>query len=178
MIVTAKDREKAGEKAWKCFEKPRFSNESFIVIHFADKVEYDCDGFLDKNRDTMNEEFVNLLRASEFHLVAQLFADSGESITAGKSDKGLLNAKPTPVKQPPTMGTHKMTTQSVGSQFQDSLKALMTTLNKTTPHYVRCIKPNDQKKAFEFDPKRAIQQLRACGVLETVRISAAGYPSR
>ena len=54
----------------------------------------------------------------------------------------------------------------------------MTTLNSTTPHYVRCIKPNDVKKAFTFDPMRAIQQLRACGVLETVRISAAGYPSR
>jgi myosin-5 len=54
----------------------------------------------------------------------------------------------------------------------------MQALNCTTPHYVRCIKPNDSKVAFEFDPKRAVQQLRACGVLETVRISAAGYPSR
>ena len=54
----------------------------------------------------------------------------------------------------------------------------MTTLNSTTPHYVRCIKPNDQKAAFQFDAKRAVQQLRACGVLETVRISAAGFPSR
>lgn len=66
----------------------------------------------------------------------------------------------------------------VGSQFRDSLNLLMTTLNATTPHYVRCIKPNDEKAAFQFDPKRAVQQLRACGVLETVRISAAGYPSR
>ena len=44
--------------------------------------------------------------------------------------------------------------------------------------FFRCIKPNDEKSAFVFDPKRAVQQLRACGVLETVRISAAGYPSR
>ncbi|KAF6716508.1 Unconventional myosin-Va [Oryzias melastigma] len=55
---------------------------------------------------------------------------------------------------------------------------LMETLNATTPHYVRCIKPNDFKLAFSFDPKRAVQQLRACGVLETIRISAAGFPSR
>ena len=55
---------------------------------------------------------------------------------------------------------------------------LMTTLNSTTPHYVRCIKPNDQKEAFGFEPHRAVQQLRACGVLETIRISAAGFPSR
>ncbi|XP_076076282.1 unconventional myosin-Vb-like [Mytilus galloprovincialis] len=55
---------------------------------------------------------------------------------------------------------------------------LMTTLNATTPHYIRCIKPNDLKEAFQFDPKRGVEQLRACGVLETIRISAAGYPSR
>ena len=54
----------------------------------------------------------------------------------------------------------------------------MTALNSTTPHYVRCIKPNDEKIAFQFDNKRGVQQLRACGVLETIRISAAGYPSR
>ena len=54
----------------------------------------------------------------------------------------------------------------------------MDTLFSTTPHYIRCIKPNDEKRAFTFEPKRAIQQLRACGVLETIRISAAGYPSR
>lgn len=51
-------------------------------------------------------------------------------------------------------------------------------LGSTRPHYVRCIKPNDEKERFYFEPRRAIQQLRACGVLETVRISAAGYPSR
>ncbi len=54
----------------------------------------------------------------------------------------------------------------------------MQTLNSTTPHYVRCIKPNDSKESFAFDPRRAVQQLRACGVIETVRISAAGFPSR
>ena len=66
----------------------------------------------------------------------------------------------------------------MGYQFRTSLNLLMETLNATTPHYVRCIKPNDEKLPFHFDPKRAVQQLRACGVLETIRISAAGYPSR
>ena len=63
-------------------------------------------------------------------------------------------------------------------KFRESLTKLMETLNSTTPHYVRCIKPNDEKEAFTFEPKRAMQQLRACGVLETIKISAAGYPSR
>lgn len=54
----------------------------------------------------------------------------------------------------------------------------MKILNSTTPHYVRCIKPNDNKAAFEFNNIRSTQQLRACGVLETIRISSNGFPSR
>jgi len=54
----------------------------------------------------------------------------------------------------------------------------MTSLNSTTPHYIRCIKPNDEKLAFQFEESRALQQLRACGVLETVRIQASGFPTR
>uniref|UniRef100_A0A8C0IFQ9 Myosin VC n=1 Tax=Bubo bubo TaxID=30461 RepID=A0A8C0IFQ9_BUBBB len=114
------------------FEKPRMSNTSFIVQHFADKVEYKCEGFLEKNRDTVHEVLVEILKES------------------------------------------KVCEQS----FRSSLSLLMVTLNATTPHYVRCIKPNDEKLPFEFDSKRVAQQLRACGVLETIRISAQSYPSR
>ncbi|PWA30523.1 hypothetical protein CCH79_00015367 [Gambusia affinis] len=109
------------------FDKPRLSNEAFIIHHFADKVEYQCVGFLEKNKDTVNEEQINVLKKSK---------------------------------------------------FRQSLYLLMDTLNATSPHYVRCIKPNDSKAPFTLDPMRAVQQLRACGVLETIRISAAGFPSR
>ena len=76
------------------------------------------------------------------------------------------------------MDNKKSHKKTVGAAFRDSLNLLMENLNSTNPHYVRCIKPNDAKQSFTFDNKRAVQQLRACGVLETVRISAAGYPSR
>ena len=66
----------------------------------------------------------------------------------------------------------------MGSQFRDSLAQLIATLHSTTPHYVRCIKPNDVKQAFKWEATKIVQQLRACGVLETVRISASGFPSR
>lgn len=72
----------------------------------------------------------------------------------------------------------KQQKQTVGSQFRDSLSQLISTLHSTTPHYVRCIKPNENKKPFDWDARKIVQQLRACGVLETVRISAAGFPSR
>ncbi|KAA0724673.1 Unconventional myosin-Vc [Triplophysa tibetana] len=114
-----------GSKAM--FEKPRLSNDSFVIQHFADKVEYRCKGFLEKNRDTLYEELVSIMR---------------------------------------------------NSQFRSSLYLLMETLNATTPHYVRCVKPNEEKLPFEYDSKRVVQQLRACGVLETIRISAQSYPSR
>ncbi|KAJ8311363.1 hypothetical protein KUTeg_010718 [Tegillarca granosa] len=157
----------------KHFDKPRMSNVAFIIHHFADKVEYSAEGFLEKNRDTVLEDHLNILKASEYELVAELFEDKPDP-DAKRQRAG--SATTHPMKQNPR-GTqsHKKT---VGSQFRDSLFKLMHTLNATSPHYIRCIKPNDDKAAFMFEPKRAVEQLRACGVLETIRISAAGYPSR
>uniref|UniRef100_A0A8C2A9K9 Unconventional myosin-Vb n=1 Tax=Cyprinus carpio TaxID=7962 RepID=A0A8C2A9K9_CYPCA len=156
------------------FEKPRMSNRSFIVVHFADKVEYQCDGFLEKNRDTVYEEQINILKASQVSTLIDLkFSDSGPPSATSKSSRiNVRAAKPVP------KGHNREHRKSVGTQFRNSLHLLMETLNATTPHYVRCIKPNDYKESFVFDSKRAVQQLRACGVLETIRISAAGYPSR
>ncbi|XP_028318176.1 unconventional myosin-Vb isoform X2 [Gouania willdenowi] len=153
------------------FQKPRMSNTSFIINHFADKVEYQCDGFLEKNRDTVYEEQINILKASQFQLVADLFHDKDDAPASKSARVNVRAAKSTP-KAPNK--EHRMT---VGHQFRSSLHLLMETLNATTPHYVRCIKPNDMKEAFSFDSKRVVQQLRACGVLENIRISAAGYPS-
>ncbi|XP_060930749.1 unconventional myosin-Vb [Limanda limanda] len=154
------------------FQKPRMSNTSFIIIHFADKVEYQCDGFLEKNRDTVYEEQINILKASQLQLVADLFHDKDDAPPSKNSRVNVRAAKPSP------RGPNKEHRKTVGHQFRSSLHLLMETLNATTPHYVRCIKPNDFKEAFSFDSSRAVQQLRACGVLETIRISAAGYPSR
>ncbi|XP_005184334.1 unconventional myosin-Va isoform X3 [Musca domestica] len=171
------------------FEKPRFGNTSFSVKHFSDTVEYDVMGFLEKNRDTVSKELVNVLRSSKMSLCKQLMemeeidtlsADAAKTHTLGgrvvisaARKQGEVATEPrrrvTPSKQ------HR---RSVGSQFRDSLSSLIATLHATTPHYVRCIKPNDDKVAFKWDAPKIVQQLRACGVLETVRISAAGFPSR
>ncbi|XP_029431749.1 unconventional myosin-Va isoform X2 [Rhinatrema bivittatum] len=162
------------------FEKPRLSNKAFIIQHFADKVEYQCEGFLEKNKDTVFEEQIKVLRLSKFKLLTELFEEEEHALSptgtsAGRtllSRTSLRSAKPKPGQ---TSKEHKKT---VGHQFRNSLQLLMETLNATTPHYVRCIKPNDFKLPFTFDARRAVQQLRACGVLETIRISAAGFPSR
>ncbi|XP_034091429.1 unconventional myosin-Va isoform X5 [Gymnodraco acuticeps] len=166
-------------KTCSLFEKPRMSNRAFIIEHFADKVEYQCDAFLEKNKDTVNQDQVNVLKASKFPLLVELFQD-GEKATSptgqgpGTGGRTRLSVKPVKGRE----SSSKENKKTVGCQFRNSLAMLMETLNATTPHYVRCIKPNDFKLAFTFDPKRAVQQLRACGVLETIRISAAGFPSR
>ncbi|KAG7473300.1 hypothetical protein MATL_G00094270 [Megalops atlanticus] len=160
------------------FEKPRMSNKAFIIQHFADKVEYQCEGFLEKNKDTVNEEQITVLKASKFDLLVELFQDEEKATSPTGAPPGgrtRLSVKPDKTRPGQSSKEHKKT---VGLQFRNSLHLLMETLNATTPHYVRCIKPNDLKYPFTFDPKRAVQQLRACGVLETIRISAAGFPSR
>lgn len=163
------------------FEKPRMSNKAFIIKHFADKVEYQCEGFLEKNKDTVFEEQIKVLKSSKFKMLPELFQDDEKAISptsatsSGRTPLTRVPVKPTKGRPGQTAKEHKKT---VGHQFRNSLHLLMETLNATTPHYVRCIKPNDFKFPFTFDEKRAVQQLRACGVLETIRISAAGFPSR
>ncbi|XP_024886489.1 unconventional myosin-Vb-like, partial [Temnothorax curvispinosus] len=157
----------------KHFEKPRFGTTAFLIYHFADLVQYETVGFLEKNRDTVIEEQVDVLRSGENKLLRRLFSDEDPKLTVPHT-----RVKVSAQKSAPMSAANKQNKKTVGSQFRDSLNMLMATLNATTPHYVRCIKPNDEKEAFEYSPVRAVQQLRACGVLETIRISAAGFPSQ
>jgi len=160
----------------KHFERPRFGTSAFLIHHFADLVRYETVGFLEKNRDTVIEEQVDVLRSSENKLLRRLFSDEDPKLAVPHIRVKVSAHKPTPMG--PSSTNNKQNKKTVGSQFRDSLNMLMATLNATTPHYVRCIKPNDAKEAFEYSPVRAVQQLRACGVLETIRISAAGFPSQ
>ncbi|XP_017341612.1 unconventional myosin-Vc [Ictalurus punctatus] len=154
------------------FEKPRLSNEAFVIHHFADRVEYQCKGFLEKNRDTLYEEMLDVMRASKFPLLADFFHEKEPNSVHP------LNRAKVKAARPGVKPANKQLRTTVGDKFRSSLYLLMETLNATTPHYVRCIKPNEEKLPFEYDSKRVVQQLRACGVLETVRISAQSYPSR
>lgn len=140
------------------FKQPKINYQnSFIISHYAEEVNYDVDTFLEKNRDTIAEEQSNLLRYSD--VISFMFDDP------------LLPETVKPVQRNNRSAT-------VGHQFRGSLAALIKTLNATEPHYIRCIKPNDEKKAFDFNEERAVQQLKACGVYETIRISNNGFPSR
>ncbi|XP_025928431.1 unconventional myosin-Vb-like [Apteryx rowi] len=159
------------------FQKPKRPTDAFVVCHFAGKVEYQCNGFVEKNRDTVPEELVGLLRASKKStLLAELFLEEGE----GTVPQSRRSSGPRPASRPGrrSLPGNNKNKKSIASQFKASLHKLMEMLGSTTPHYIRCIKPNDSKQPFVFDSRRAVEQLRACGVLETIRISASGYPSR
>ncbi|KAM6310732.1 unconventional myosin-Vb-like [Podargus strigoides] len=158
------------------FQKPRRPKDAFIVCHFAGKVQYQCDGFVEKNRDAVPEELVGLLQASKSALLAEIFeeGDGRMSLQSRRSSGFRMAGRPSRRSLPRSQKSKK----SLSSQFKASLKRLMETLGSTTLHYIRCIKPNDGKQPFVFDSKRAVEQLRACGVLETIRISASGYSSR
>ncbi|KAL7314137.1 Myosin type-2 heavy chain 1 [Mucor circinelloides] len=147
------------------FKKPRFSSEAFTIAHYAHDVQYEAENFLEKNKDSVPDEHLELLQNSEFTFLHEILAKATEAanqVTSKETKrKSMMNRKPT-----------------LGSIFKYSLISLMDTIGSTNVHYIRCIKPNEAKVAWEFEPPMVLAQLRACGVLETIRISCLGYPSR
>ena len=170
----------------KAFKKPRFGgNNAFTIAHYALDVTYDSDGFIDKNRDTVPDEHLALLNATENPFLKEVLdravaaAEAANKPAAYESAPVNKRASVMPVGAAGVArkgGAARKPT--LGSIFKGSLISLMDTIDSTNAHYIRCIKPNEQKAAWEFDPNMVLSQLRACGVLETIRISCAGYPTR
>ncbi|KAF8744426.1 DIL protein, partial [Rhizoctonia solani] len=181
------------------FKKPRFGNSAFTIAHYALDVTYEAEGFIEKNRDTVPDEHLALLAGTQNPFFKEVldaalassrqsetpapgtptFSDSGSngsrrsSLIPDPGRSSLLQGgggakRPGAVAKKPTLG----------SIFKGSLISLMDTISVTNVHYIRCIKPNEAKRAWEFTPQQVLSQLRACGVLETIRISCAGYPTR
>ena len=149
----------------KFFVKPRFGEVEFIVKHYALDVSYQIDGFLEKNKDTVTDEQLLMLNDTKCEILKDVVKITPEN-SAGSGTSPKPGARGAPKKA------------TLGSIFKGSLIKLMETLRKTNPHFIRCIKPNQAKKAFEFEPQNVLGQLVACGVLETIKISRAGYPSK
>jgi myosin-5 len=150
------------------FKKPRFNQNAFTIAHYAHDVTYDVDGFIDKNRDTVPDEHLALLQSSENEFLREILDAALAAASSAKQTNGDAPKKAGASTRKPTLG----------SIFKHSLISLMDTINHTNVHYIRCIKPNEAKKAWALEPQQVLSQLRACGVLETIRISCAGYPSR
>ena len=157
------------------FRKPRLGQSSFIVSHYAHDVEYDTAGFIEKNRDTVPDTVITLLSETTNSFLASVLSDESNDEDSEKNKEPQnsklgsdTKARPTRIPKRPTLG----------NMFKDSLNELMTTISATNAHYIRCIKPNESKEPWVFDGPLVLNQLRACGVLETIRISSKGFPGR
>jgi myosin-5 len=159
----------------KFYKKPRFGKSAFTVCHYAVDVTYESDGFIDKNRDTVPDEHMAVLRASSNQFLGQVL-DAASAVREKDSASASSNAvKPVGGRK---IGVAVNRKPTLGGIFKSSLIELMHTINNTDVHYIRCIKPNESKESWKFEGPMVLSQLRACGVLETVRISCAGYPTR
>lgn len=174
-FVTKLHHNFAGDKQ-KFYKKPRFGKSAFTVCHYALDVTYESDGFIEKNRDTVPDEQMEVLRKSSNSFMLQVLETA--SSVREKDSATVAGSKQVATAPGRRVGVAVNRKPTLGGIFKSSLIELMHTINSTDAHYIRCIKPNEAKEAWNFEGPMVLSQLRACGVLETVRISTAGYPTR
>ena len=143
--------------------KPSRLAQGFILTHYAAEVEYSTAGWLEKNKDPLNDNITRLLASSNDKHVAALFADCADPEddlggTRNRVKKGLF--------------------RTVAQRHKEQLSSLMNQLHSTHPHFVRCILPNHKKKPKQFSAPLVLDQLRCNGVLEGIRIARTGFPNR
>ncbi|KAM5229350.1 uncharacterized protein MYH16 [Ctenodactylus gundi] len=131
----------------------------FELVHYAGTVGYNITGWLEKNKDPLNETVVGLFQKSSMGLLGLLFKEE-EAPAGGKKQK---------------RGSSFMT---VSNFYREQLNKLMATLHSTAPHFVRCIVPNEYKQSGVVDAHLIMHQLACNGVLEGIRICRKGFPNR
>ncbi|CAK0908209.1 unnamed protein product [Prorocentrum cordatum] len=143
------------------FVKNKFGGCKFVVRHFAGEVDYDCEGFMAKNDDKLPAETIEYLQNSR----VSVLSDIGNKLAAQ------LDGAATP-------RGGKKKTNTVCSRFRESLAELMTKLDEAQPHFVRCIKPNQERVKNKFTSKLVMDQLLYCGVMELINIHCSGFPEQ
>ncbi|XP_064847911.1 myosin heavy chain, fast skeletal muscle-like [Oncorhynchus masou masou] len=149
----------------KAYEKPKpakgKAEAHFSLVHYAGTVDYNITGWLEKNKDPLNDSVIQMYGKSSVKLLAALYPAAPPEDTTKKGGK----------KKGGSM-------QTVSSQFRENLQKLMTNLRSTHPHFVRCLIPNESKTPGLMENFLVIHQLRCNGVLEGIRICRKGFPSR
>ncbi|XP_050188556.1 unconventional myosin-VIIa isoform X2 [Myiozetetes cayanensis] len=146
----------------------------FGINHFAGIVYYETKGFLEKNRDTLHGDIIQLVHSSKNKFIKQIFQADVAMFLCGYASS-TFGQSPTPT---PKGAETRKRSPTLSSQFKRSLELLMRTLSVCQPFFVRCIKPNEYKKPMLFDRELCVRQLRYSGMMETIRIRRAGYPIR
>ncbi|XP_050418381.2 unconventional myosin-Id isoform X2 [Patella vulgata] len=130
-------------------------DRDFRIKHYAGDVSYSVIGFIDKNKDTLFQDFKRLLFNSKDELIRAMWPEGKQSVTET-------------TRRPVTAGTN----------FKNSIVALVENLASKEPHYVRCIKPNELKSPSVFNDERIGHQVRYLGLMENVRVRRAGFAFR
>ncbi|NP_001306233.2 myosin-1B [Gallus gallus] len=152
------------------FQKPKpgkgKAEAHFSLVHYAGTVDYNITGWLEKNKDPLNETVVGLYQKSSLKTLALLFA----SVGGAEAESGAGGKKG---------GKKKGSSfQTVSALFRENLNKLMSNLRSTHPHFVRCLIPNETKTPGAMEHELVLHQLRCNGVLEGIRICRKGFPSR
>jgi myosin-5 len=160
----------------KCTGTPRFvasrkqtATLTFSISHYAGQIEYTTTGFTEKNRDELPKESCELLRFSNNPFVQHLAEIINESHAIAEAS-ATNRAPPKLHRADSSVGR-----ATVGGQFRRQLRNLRNKIDLTTPHYVRCLKPNDLLVPDHFDQAIVAEQLRCGGILEAVRVARAGF---
>ncbi|XP_046620905.1 myosin heavy chain, muscle isoform X12 [Neodiprion virginianus] len=147
--------------------KPGQQAAHFAIGHYAGNVPYNITGWLEKNKDPLNDSVVDQFKKSQNKLLVEIFADhpgqsGGGDAGGGKGGRGKKGGG----------------FSTVSSSYKEQLNNLMTTLRATQPHFVRCIIPNELKQPGLIDSHLVMHQLTCNGVLEGIRICRKGFPNR
>ncbi|XP_061534898.1 unconventional myosin-XV [Phycodurus eques] len=148
------------------YAKPKMPLPQFTLKHYAGKVTYQVNKFLDKNFDTVRQDVLDLFIHSKNRIVSDLFLKHSEVLSQHRSS----------TRRSSTARRFQASTVSV--KFQSSLQELLEKMERCHPYFVRCIKPNQRKEAAMFDMDLVSTQLRYSGIMETIRIRKEGYPIR
>ncbi|XP_049524316.1 myosin heavy chain, muscle-like isoform X14 [Dermacentor silvarum] len=145
--------------------KPGQAEAHFAIVHYAGTVPYNLSGWLEKNKDPLNDCVVDQFKKGSNALLQAIFEDHpGLGAAEDKGGKG---------------GRKKGSGfQTVSGLYREQLNKLMATLNSTSPHFVRCIIPNETKSPGVIDSHLVMHQLTCNGVLEGIRICRKGFPNR
>uniref|UniRef100_A0A673H339 Myosin heavy chain, cardiac muscle isoform-like n=1 Tax=Sinocyclocheilus rhinocerous TaxID=307959 RepID=A0A673H339_9TELE len=154
------------------FQKPRPDKKRkyeahFELVHYAGVVPYNIIGWLDKNKDPLNETVVACFQKSASKLLASLYENYVSSDSASDTKTGIKEKR-----------KKAASFQTVSQLHKENLNKLMTNLRSTQPHFVRCIIPNETKTPGIMDAFQVLHQLRCNGVLEGIRICRKGFPNR
>mmetsp|Transcript_7888 Transcript_7888/g.13279 ORF Transcript_7888/g.13279 Transcript_7888/m.13279 type:complete len:1294 (-) Transcript_7888:21-3902(-) len=189
------------------FEKPKLAHGKFIVKHFAGDVDYEVEGWREKNRDELPEHMLRVLSNSSNMFTSILYSTedvpdpkgvTGKSPIArrggnnsegnspaeikldlgAKSPRGGSGGARSPRGAAGTASKKGASKVTLGTQFKTQLQDMMDLLGSTEPYFIRCVKSNPQKICNTFDDKLIYDQLLYAGMLETIRIRRLGYPIR